>query len=169
MLGNGDIFEPWDAMRMIRQTGCDGVVVGRGCLGRPWLFAELCAVLTGQEPPPPPNLGEVLDTMTAHARLLAEFFGEKHGLQQIRKFTGWYLKGFPGTKKKLPALHLVKTIDDLEALLEDLPRDLAYPLDGLRARRCKDGKTQTVSLPEGFLEARDEDLVLDDPEHVDGG
>ncbi len=169
VLGNGDIFEPWDAMRMIRQTGCDGVVVGRGCLGRPWLFAELCAVLTGEEPPPPPDLGGVLDTMTTHARLLAEFFGEKHGLQQIRKFTGWYLKGFPGTKKKLPALHLVKTIDELEALLEDLPRDLPYPLAGLRARRCKDGKTQTVSLPEGFLEARDEDLVIDDPEHVDGG
>ncbi|MEC8252885.1 MAG: tRNA dihydrouridine synthase DusB [Planctomycetota bacterium] len=169
VLGNGDIFEPWDAMRMIRQTGCDGVVVGRGCLGRPWLFAELCAVLTGEEPPPPPDLGAVLDTMTTHARLLAAFFGEKHGLQQIRKFTGWYLKGFPGTKKKLPALHLVKTIEELEALLADLPRDLPYPLAGLRARRCKDGKTQTVSLPEGFLEARDEDLVIDDPEHVDGG
>ena len=169
VLGNGDIFEPWDAMRMIRQTGCDGVVVGRGCLGRPWLFAELCAVLTGEEPPPPPDLGGVLDTLTTHARLLAEFFGEKHGLQQIRKFTGWYLKGFPGTKKKLPALHLVKTIEELEALLSDLPRHLPYPLAGLRARRCKDGKTQAVSLPEGFLEARDEDLVLDDPEHVDGG
>ena len=169
VLGNGDIFEPWDAMRMIRQTGCDGVVVGRGCLGRPWLFGELCAVLTGEEPPPPPDLGGVLDTMTTHARLLAEFFGEKHGLQQIRKFTGWYLKGFPGTKKKLPGLHLVKTLTELEELLADLPRDLPYPIAALRARRCKDGKTQQVSLPEGFLEARDEDLVLDDPEHVDGG
>ncbi|MCK5940907.1 MAG: tRNA dihydrouridine synthase DusB [Planctomycetes bacterium] len=169
VLGNGDIFEPWDAMRMIRHTGCDGVVVGRGCLGRPWLFGELCAVLTGNEPPPPPDLGGVLDTMTTHARLLAEFFGEKHGLQQIRKFTGWYLKGFPGTKKKLPALHLVKSLRELEELLEDLPRDVPYPVAGLRARRCKHGKTQQVSLPEGFLEARDEDLVLEDPEHVDGG
>jgi len=169
VLGNGDIFEPWDALRMLRQTGCDGVVVGRGCLGRPWLFGELCAVLTGEQPPEPPDLGQVLDTMSTHARLLAEFFGEKHGLQQIRKFTGWYLKGFAGTKKKLPALHLVKTLTELDELLADLPRDLPYPADALRARRCKHGKTQQVSLPEGFLEARDEDLVLEDPEHVDGG
>ena len=169
VLGNGDIFEPWDALRMIRQTGCDGVVVGRGCLGRPWLFAELCSVLTGQEPPEPPNLGEVLDTMSTHARLLADFFGEKHGLMQIRKFTGWYLKGFAGTKKKLPQLHMVKTLEELDAILAELPRDLPYPLAALRARRCKHGKTQTVSLPEGFLEARDEDLVLEDPDHVDGG
>jgi nifR3 family TIM-barrel protein len=169
VLGNGDIFEPWDALRMIRETGCDGVVVGRGCLGRPWLFAELCAALTGEEPPPPPNLGVVIDTMITHARLLVDFFGEKYGLMQIRKFTGWYLKGFVGTKKKLPELHKVKTLDELDALLVDLPRELPYPITALRARRCKHGKTQTVSLPEGFLEARDEDLVLEDPEHLDGG
>lgn len=169
VLGNGDIFESWDALRMIRETGCDGVVVGRGCLGRPWLFAELCAALTGEEPASPPNLGGVLDTMSTHARLLADFFGEKYGLMQIRKFTGWYLKGFAGIKKKLPQLHMVKTLDELDALLVDLPRDMPYPITALRARRCKHGKTQTVSLPEGFLEARDEDLVLEDPEHVDGG
>ena len=169
VLGNGDIFEPWDALRMMRETGCDGVVVGRGCLGRPWLFAELCAALTGEEPPPPPDLGGVLDTMIEHARLLADFFGEKHGLMQIRKFTGWYLKGFAGTKKKLPKLHMVKTLAELEELLVDLPRELPYPVAALRARRCKHGKTQTVSLPEGFLDARDEDLVLEDPEHIDGG
>lgn len=169
VLGNGDVFEPWDALRMMRQTGCDGVVVGRGCLGRPWLFAELCAALTGEEPPPPPDLGGVLDTMSEHARLLADFFGEKHGLMQIRKFTGWYLKGFAGTKKKLPKLHMVKTLAELDELLADIPRELPYPVAALRARRCKHGKTQTVSLPEGFLEARDEDLVIEDPEHVDGG
>ncbi|MFK7742181.1 MAG: tRNA dihydrouridine synthase DusB [Planctomycetota bacterium] len=169
VLGNGDIFEPWDALRMMRSTGCDGVVVGRGCLGRPWLFGELCAVLTGNEPPPAPTLGDVLDTMRNHARLLADFFGEKHGLMQIRKFTGWYLKGFPGTKKKLPGLHLVKTLPELEALLSDLPPEEPYPMAALRARRCKDGKTQSVALPEGFLEARDEDIVIEDPEHVDGG
>ena len=169
VLGNGDVFEAWDALRMMRQTGCDGVVVGRGCLGRPWLFGELCRVFFGKEPAPPPNLGAVVDTMKTHARLLAEFFSEKHGMQQIRKFTGWYLKGFPGTKRKLPALHLVKTLAELAALLDDLPRDVAYPEAALRARRCKHGKTQKVSLPEGFLEARDEDIEIEDPEHVDGG
>ncbi len=169
VLGNGDIFECWDALRMLRQTGCDGVVVGRGCLGRPWLFGELCAVLTGEAPPSPPDLGGVLDTMREHGRLLAEFFGEKGGMQQIRKFTGWYLKGFPGTKKLLPALHLVKTVAELEELLAQLPRDVAYPEIALRARRCKDGSTQTVSLPEGFLTARDEDCTIEDPAEMDGG
>lgn len=169
VLGNGDIFESWDALRMLRQTGCDGVVVGRGCLGRPWLFGELCAVLTGQEPPPPPDLGTVVDTMREHAQLLATFFGEKNGMQQIRKFTGWYLKGFPSTKRLLPAMHMVKTLADLEALLAQLPRDVTYPEIALRARRCKDGSTQTVSLPEGFLAARDEDCTVEDPAEMDGG
>ncbi|MCA8965596.1 MAG: tRNA dihydrouridine synthase DusB, partial [Planctomycetes bacterium] len=85
------------------------------------------------------------------------------------KWTGWYLKGFPGMKRHLPALHMVKTSAELEALLAALPRDLPFPEVALRARRCKDGGTQQVSLPEGFLQARDEDLVLDDPEHIDGG
>jgi nifR3 family TIM-barrel protein len=169
VLGNGDVFECWDALRMLRQTGCDGVVVGRGCLGRPWLFGELCAVLTGQEPPPPPGLGEVVDTIREHARLLGEFFGEKNGMQQIRKFTGWYLKGFPRTKHLLPAMHNVKTLAELEALLNELPRDVAYPEIALRARRCKDGSTQVVSLPEGFLDCRDDDVSVEDPAEMDGG
>jgi tRNA-dihydrouridine synthase len=169
VLGNGDVFESWDALRMLRQTGCDGVVVGRGCLGRPWLFAELCAVLTGVQPPPPPTLGEVVDTMREHVRLLIEFFGEKNGLQQIRKFTGWYLKGFPRTKHLLPALHMVKTQAEFEALVADLPRDVPYPEVALRARRCKDGSTQVVSLPEGFLECRDQDICVADPDEMDGG
>ena len=169
VLGNGDVFEAWDALRMLRQTGCDGVVVGRGCLGRPWLFGELCAALTGQEPPPPPDLGGVVDAMREHGRLLATFFGEKNGMQQVRKFTGWYLKGFPSTKRMLPALHMVKTLAEFEALLAELPRDVAFPEVALRARRCKDGSTQTVSLPEGFLTARDEDLQVEDPAEMDGG
>jgi nifR3 family TIM-barrel protein len=169
VLGNGDVFEAFDALRMLRQTGCDGVVVGRGCLGRPWLFGELCAVLTGEEPPPPPNLGRVVDTMLEHARLLASFFGERGGMLQFRKFTGWYLKGFPGTKRLLPPLHQVTTVAEVEALLRELPRDVPYPLVALRARRCKDGKTQVVSLPPGFATARDEDVVVEDPAEMDGG
>ncbi|MBL8724754.1 MAG: tRNA dihydrouridine synthase DusB [Planctomycetes bacterium] len=169
VLGNGDVFEPWDALRMLRQTGCDGVVVGRGCLGRPWLFGELCAVLEGREPPPPPDLGQVVDTLREHARLLVGFFGEKHGMAQIRKFTGWYLKGFPGTKKSLPALHLVRTLAELDELLAPLPRAVPYPLVALRARRCKDGKVQQVSLPQGWLDCREADIEVEDPAEMDGG
>jgi nifR3 family TIM-barrel protein len=173
VLGNGDVFECWDALRMLRQTGCDGVVVGRGCLGRPWLFGELCAVLRGGEPPPPPDLGAVVDALREHARLLAGFFGEANGMLQVRKFTGWYLKGFPRCKAKLPALHLVRTLAQLEAeldaLLAELPRELPYPEVALRARRCKDGRAQEhVALPDGFLDCRDEELQISDPIEVDG-
>jgi nifR3 family TIM-barrel protein len=170
VLGNGDVFEAHDALAMMRQTGCDGVVVGRGCLGRPWLFGELCAAFDGLPPPPPPDSGQVLVTMREHARLLAEFFGEFQGMQQFRKFTGWYLKGFPGSKRHLAALHLVRSLQELDELLQPLPLDLPYPLAGLRARRGKDGRAQShVSLPDGFLDRRDEDLVLDDPLELDGG
>ena len=173
VLGNGDVFECWDALRMIRATGCDGVVVGRGCLGRPWLFGELCAVLSGAEPAPPPNLTGVVDTLRQHARLLAGFFGELIGMRQIRKFTGWYLKGFPGAKKHLPGLHLVQSVSELDALLDAMlttvSGELPYPEAGLRARRCKDGRTQEVALPHGFLTCPDEDLVIEDPQHMDGG
>jgi nifR3 family TIM-barrel protein len=170
VLGNGDIFECWDALAMMRQTGCDGVVIGRGCLGRPWLFGELVAVFDGKEPPPPPRLLEVKRTMREHAELLCAFFGEKHGMTQLRKFTGWYLKGFPGAKRQLGALHMVKELAELDALLQPLPDDLPFPTAALRARRCKDGRAQEhVALPEGFLDARDEDIRLEDPLELDGG
>jgi nifR3 family TIM-barrel protein len=170
VLGNGDVFECWDALRMMRQTGCDGVIVGRGCLGRPWLFGELCEVFDGNQPSPPPSLGAVAATMRLHAGLLCEFFGEKTGMQQLRKFTSWYLKGFPDTKRLLPALHLLQSQAQLHELLAALPADEPYPEAALRARRCKDGRVQDkVSLPEGFLTCRDDELRLDDPTEMDGG
>jgi hypothetical protein len=79
------------------------------------------------------------------------------------------LKGFPSTKRLLPALHLVKELAEFEALVATLPRDVAYPEIALRARRCKDGSTQVVSLPEGFLECRDQDIAVEDPAEMDGG
>jgi nifR3 family TIM-barrel protein len=164
VLGNGDVFEAFDALRMMRTTGCDGVVVGRGCLGRPWLFGELCRVFDGREPAEPPRLGMVVDTLLRHAELLVGFFGERIALQQMRKFTGWYLKGFPDTRRLLPALCRVSTRADLAALVHDLPRGLPFPASALRARRCKTGRTQTVALPPGFLDARGSDAAeFEDP------
>src|SRR6266403_3855147 len=84
VLGNGDVWECWDALRMLRATGCDGVIVGRGCLRRPWLFAELAAVFDGREPPPQPRLGDIVALMREHAELLMTFFGTTGGIHQMR-------------------------------------------------------------------------------------
>ena len=99
VLGNGDIWQAEDAVEMMRQTGCDGVVIGRGCLGRPWLFGDLVTVLNGGEAPGPRRFGEVADAMLAHASLLVDHFAgfgdEGHALRDFRKHTGWYVSGYP--------------------------------------------------------------------------
>ena len=160
VLGNGDIFEAFDALRMMRETGCDGVVVGRGCLGRPWLFRDLCDVFDGREPAAPPGLGEVRDTLIEHADLLTGFFGESIAMFHIRKWSGWYLKSFPGVRRMMDTLHRVTTRAELVAAVADLDPDVPYPEAALRVRRCKTGRTQKVSLPEGFLDDRDCDEPL---------
>ncbi len=162
VLGNGDVFEAWDALRMMRATGCDGVVVGRGCLGRPWLFRELCDVFDGREPAAPPRLGDVVEIALRHARLLVGFFGELVAMRQMRKWSGWYTKSFPGTRRALAALQRVEAYAELERELRALPAELEFPAAALRARRAKRAGTQRVSLPQGFLAARGEDWLLPD-------
>ena len=110
VLGNGDIFDADDALAMMAQTGCDGVVIGRGCLGRPWLFAELSAAFSGSEPVTAPTLGEVADIMRRHGALLADHFGEDKGMRDMRKHIAWYLHGFPAGAELRRALALVKTL-----------------------------------------------------------
>ena len=127
VLGNGDIFEANDALAMMAATGCDGVVIGRGCLGRPWLFAELSAAFTGSPAPTPPSLGEVADIVRRHGSLLADHFGEDKGMRDIRKHVAWYLHGFPAGADLRRALALVKTLDELDRLLGLLDRDVPFP------------------------------------------
>ncbi len=171
VLGNGDIFEAWDALRMMRATGCDGVLVGRGCLGRPWLFRELAEVFAGREPAPPPNLGEITVIVRRHAELLVDFFGEATAMQHMRKFISWYTKSFPGTGKVRERLHRISTTSDLDTLLADLPADMPFPEAGLRVKRCKAGRPQKVSLPDGFLDdTQDARPLFPDPlECAEGG
>src|SRR5258708_39647168 len=109
VLGNGDIFDADDALAMMASTGCDGVVIGRGCLGRPWLFAELSAAFTGREMATPPHLGEVTSIIRRHGELLAEHFGEDKGMRDIRKHVAWYMHGFPAGTDFRRSLALVKT------------------------------------------------------------
>lgn len=157
VLGNGDIWECFDALRMMRRTGCDGVIIGRGCLGRPWLFGELAAVFAGREPPPPPNLGQVIDVMLDHARRLCEFFGPELGMLQMRKWSAWYTKGFRNSSPLRERLRVVTSYAELERELDGLDRSEAFPLSALRAHRGKSGRVQSVSLPHGYLTSRDDD------------
>ncbi len=156
VLGNGDVFEADDALRMLQQTGCDGVVIGRGCLGRPWLFRDLANVFAGQRPPPAPRLGEVCTVMLDHARLLVARRGEAVALPQFRKHVGWYVTGYAIPPDRRQALARVASLAELEQQLAVLDPDLAVEPAALRAARGKGGLPQRVSLPADWLARRDD-------------
>jgi nifR3 family TIM-barrel protein len=158
VLGNGDIFEARDACAMMAATGCDGVVIGRGCLGRPWLFAELSATFNGVPAPAPPTLGEVADIIRRHATLLAAHFGEDKGMRDIRKHIAWYLHGFPAGSDLRRALALVKSVDELDLLLDQLDPDVPFPA-AAHGARGRQGSPGSVTLPEGWLDDPDDATV----------
>jgi nifR3 family TIM-barrel protein len=159
VLGNGDIWEAGDALRMMRQTGCDGVIVGRGCLGRPWLFRELADVFAGEPARQPPALGVVIEVMQQHARWTAEWFGEAQALRAFRRQAAWYTKGFKGSARLRQQLTHVDTLADLEAAVGGCDRNEPFPRAALRVSRGKHSGTQVVSLPEGFLDTLHDDSV----------
>src|SRR6201991_3888393 len=158
VLGNGDIYDASDALAMMASTGCDGVVIGRGCLGRPWLFAELSAAFTGGPAPTPPTLGEVADIVRPHGELLAAHFGEDKGMRDMRKHVAWYLHGFPAGSDLRRALALVKTLDELDELLAQLDPDVPFP-DAAEGPRGRQGSPGSVTLPEGWLDDPDDCTV----------
>ena len=158
MLGNGDVWECWDALRMLRRTGCDGVIVGRGCLRRPWLFAELAAAFDGREPAPQPRFGEVAALMRRHAEMLVDFFGPLNGMRQMRKWSVWYTTGFRNSAPARAALVRVERLDELDAIIARIDPEEAFPTATVRSNRVKDGRVQRrVALPSGYLEHRDDD------------
>jgi nifR3 family TIM-barrel protein len=163
VLGNGDIFEASDALTMMAVTGCDGVVIGRGCLGRPWLFAELSAAFTDSPPPAPPNLGEVANIIRRHGELLTAHFGEDKGMRDVRKHIAWYLHGFPAGSELRRALALVKTSEELSTLLDKLDPSVPFPT-AATGPRGRQGSPARVALPEGWLADRDDCTV---PEGAD--
>jgi nifR3 family TIM-barrel protein len=158
VLGNGDIWEADDALAMVEQTGCDGVVVGRGCLGRPWLFADLAAGFAGQKVRTMPTLGEVIAIMRRHAELLSEWMGQERGCVEFRKHVAWYLKGFRAGSRVRQALGTVSSLADLDRLLADLDPAEPFPIAELGVPRGRQGSPRRVSLPEGWLDSRT-DLV----------
>ena len=152
VLGNGDIWEASDAIRMVEETGCDGVIVGRGCLGRPWLFGDLAEVFAGEEVVTIPDLGYVADTMETHAALLVDWFGEYRGIRSFRKHTSWYLKGYPVGPDIRRRLSTVESLEELAGITDRFDRQ-ARPHDG--ASRMARGHThgpRPVKLPHRYLE-----------------
>jgi len=161
VLGNGDIWEAEDALRMLRSTGCDGVIVGRGCLGRPWLFRDLAHVFAGQPPPNPPDLGEVVEIMLRHAQLLADWFGERMAVRAFRKHTSWYTKGFRGSAALRNDFMRIETIDDLRRISDSVDKTQAFPVAAMRVPRGKSSGRQQVALPEGYLDNLGDDTPPD--------
>ena len=152
VLGNGDIWEGEDALRMMRQTGCDGVIVGRGCLGRPWLFRDLADVFDGRETSNPPAFGEVIEIMFRHARMMADWFGERLGIVSFRRHASWYTKGFRMTGELRAGAMRVDSVDGLMRLFECADRNQPFPPSAMRVVRGKTtGVQKKVSLPEGYL------------------
>jgi tRNA-dihydrouridine synthase len=139
-------------------TDCDGVVVGRGCLGRPWLFAELSAAFTGTPAPAAPTLGEVAEIIRRHGAHLAAHFGEDKGMRDIRKHIAWYLHGFPAGTDLRRALAQVKTLDELKLLLDRLDPELPFPA-AATGPRGRQGSPASVALPHGWLTDPDDCTV----------
>ncbi|WP_181725516.1 tRNA dihydrouridine synthase DusB [Nocardia gipuzkoensis] len=158
VLGNGDIFSADDAVRMMDETGCDGVVVGRGCLGRPWLFAELQAALRGEPLPAAPDLGRVGAVLYRHGALLAEHLGEDKAMRDLRKHMAWYLMGFPVGADLRRSFATVGSLAQLEDLVGQLDPTAPFPEDaeGPRGRQGSPGK---VALPHGWLDDPDDPAV----------
>lgn len=163
VLGNGDIFAARDASAMMAQTGCDGVVIGRGCLGRPWLFAELSAELRGLPMPPEPTLGEVTRIIHRHAELLISHDGEDRACRDLRKHMGWYLRGFPVGGELRAQLSKIGSLAQLEDTLAPYADsgELANDAEGPRGRQ---GSPAKVLLPEGWLDDPEDETV---PEGAD--
>ncbi len=152
VLGNGDIWEADDAIRMMDATGCDGVVVGRGCLGRPWLFADLAARFDGVEPSGPPTLGVVIDLMVAHLDLLIEWSDPRSAAREFRKHAGWYLKGYPVGGEVRTELAQLSSRQDLLDITSHLDATVTMAANGRRAVRGHHGGPRRVSLPEGWYD-----------------
>ncbi len=162
VLGNGDIWEAADAVRMMRETGCDGVVVGRGCLGRPWLFRDLVEALNGRPVPAAPTLGEVCEVMAQHARRLVPHMTEPIAMRDFRKHTSWYFTGYPVGGETRRRFSGVSTLAELDDLIAELDPTVTLVEGGERIRRGHTNGPIRVALPAGYLDHLDDLTVPDD-------
>lgn len=156
VLGNGDVFTAADALRMMDQTGCDGVVIGRGCLGRPWLFAELDAAFRGEAVPETPRFGAVVVVLRRHLDALVEAKGEPAAVREFRKHLSWYAKGYAVGVDVRRRLAQVAARAELEALLGELDPDAEATPGTERLPRAKSSTQRRVALPDGYLDDLDD-------------
>ena len=156
VLGNGDIWSAADALRMMEQTGCDGVVVGRGCLGRPWLFGDLAAAFTDGDVKHEPSLGFVAQAFRRHAELLVEFFDdENRACRDIRKHVAWYFKGYAVGGEIRAGLASSSSLQEIDDLLARLDGEQPYPGEGAEGQRGRAGSPKVPTLPQGWLDSRE--------------
>ena len=158
VLGNGDIWSAEDALRMVDETGCDGVVVGRGCLGRPWLFGDLAAAFRGETLKAQPTLGEAAAAYRRHAELLIEFFeDEGRACRDLRKHVAWYFKGYSVGGEIRAALATSSSLDEIDEILARLDLDQPYPGADAEGQRGRAGTPKQPHLPYGWLDSRELD------------
>jgi nifR3 family TIM-barrel protein len=158
VLGNGDIWGAEDGLEMMRETGCDGIVVGRGCLGKPWLFRDLADAFAGRPVLPPPTLGELAVVMRRHVRLLADHVGDEFiGVRDFRKHTGWYLAGYPvggAVRRDMAMASSLAELDVIiDALLDRVGADTPLPPENTRIVRGHTQGPRHVTLPHGWRES----------------
>lgn len=153
VLGNGNVWTADDALRMVAHTGADGVVVGRGCLGRPWIFGQLAAAFTGAPMPEDPDLAGVLTTLRRHATLLCQDYGEVKGCRDIRKHMAWYLKGFAVRQHVRQALGNVTTLAELDDLLAQIDVQQAFNAEVGANPRGRTSGERRPTLPDGWLDS----------------
>ncbi len=169
VLGNGDIWSGKDATSMMEQTGCAGVVVGRGCLGRPWLFADLVSAINGENKRVNPTLFEVRQIMLRHGQLLVEYFeNEDRAMRDIRKHMAWYLKGFSVPREIRANLGMVNSLEHMQQLLSNVV-DQPYPQEVGDGPRGRTSHGREVKLPDGWLDDPDEFATISIDDAISGG
>ncbi|MBM3805403.1 MAG: tRNA dihydrouridine synthase DusB [Actinobacteria bacterium] len=162
VFGNGDIWEANDALLMMRQTNCDGVVIGRGCLGKPWLFRDIIAVFNNEPIPATPKLGWVTDVMLRHAVALEAHFPATRGIREFRKHAGWYLTGYPVGGELRRQFGEVSSIDQLRRLIDQCDPAASIVEGGERFVRGHSNGPVNIVLPHGFLQSLDDLVAPDD-------
>ncbi len=118
VIGNGDVRNAEDGMRMLSETGCDLVMVGRGALGNPWIFRDLARAYAGMEPLPAPSQSERIAMMLRHLEMICRLKGESTGVREFRKYVVWYTKGMRGAARLRSAVNHIETTEHMKEVLE---------------------------------------------------